>query len=147
MLDASSERRARGGRPIASRLHSVSSFYLALAIAAFFWHGATQDTNDIWRLDPTQSVAYMFATAAIGVSSAVERVSDTAVANSAARGASVRATIAAQDSSQQATQASAPSADRNMAKGATQARRARRWWPGPSCTVASWPGSARSAAA
>ncbi|MGB1698988.1 MAG: type II CAAX prenyl endopeptidase Rce1 family protein, partial [Nannocystaceae bacterium] len=49
------------------RLHSVSSFYLALAIAAFFWHGATQDTNDIWRLDPTQSVAYMFATAAIGV--------------------------------------------------------------------------------
>jgi hypothetical protein len=68
VLHASSpQRRARGGQQIASRLHSVTSFYLALAIAAFFWHGATQDTNDIWRLEPTQSAATMLATAALGI--------------------------------------------------------------------------------
>lgn len=68
VLHASSpQRRARGGQQIASRLHSVTSFYLALAIAAFFWHGATQDTNDIWRLEPTQSAATMLGTGAVGI--------------------------------------------------------------------------------
>lgn len=68
MLHAiSPQRRARGGQQLASRLHSVTSFYLALTIAAFFWHGATQDTNDIWRLNPDQSATYLLITAAIGI--------------------------------------------------------------------------------
>ena len=45
----------------------MTSFYLALTIAAFFWHGASQDTNDIWRLDPSQSATYLLATAASGI--------------------------------------------------------------------------------
>ena len=43
-----------GGRSIATRLNSVASFYAALALTAFFWHGATQDTNDLWHVASTQ---------------------------------------------------------------------------------------------
>ena len=65
------QRRARGGRQLASQLHSVASFYLALALGAFLWHGATQDTNDLWHLHGVQSwttqLGCLAAGAAVGV--------------------------------------------------------------------------------
>lgn len=55
------------GRSIATRLHSVASFYAALAVAAFFWHGASQDTNDIWHVDAAQGLDVQAATLGLGI--------------------------------------------------------------------------------
>lgn len=45
----------------------MASFYIALSLVGFFWHGAAQDSNDIWRLDPSQSIPTMLWTPLIGV--------------------------------------------------------------------------------
>lgn len=36
------------------RASTVVGFYAALLLAGFFWHAISQDTNDVWRLDPQQ---------------------------------------------------------------------------------------------
>ena len=51
----------------ASRIPAVASFYLAASIVGFFWHGAAQETNDIWRLDPTQQWPTLLWTPLVGV--------------------------------------------------------------------------------
>lgn len=43
------------------------TFYGAVLLVGFFWHGAGQDTNDIWRLDPGQDLATLLWTPAVGV--------------------------------------------------------------------------------
>jgi membrane protease YdiL (CAAX protease family) len=43
----------------------VVAFYLGLAIAAFFWHGASQGDNDIWNA-PGSDPAWMWGGPALG---------------------------------------------------------------------------------
>ncbi len=40
---------SRRPQAASSRTHVVVGFYLALAITGFWWHGASEGTNDIWR--------------------------------------------------------------------------------------------------
>lgn len=45
----------------------MASFYIALSLIGFFWHGAAQDSNDIWRVDPSQTPLTMLWTPLVGV--------------------------------------------------------------------------------
>lgn len=45
----------------------MAVFYLVLSLVAFFWHGATQETNDLWRLDRDQSLLTLAWTPLVGV--------------------------------------------------------------------------------
>ncbi len=58
---------AQTPRPSAARARVVVSFYGALAVVGFLWHGIDQDTNDIWRLDPTQDATTLLWTPAVGI--------------------------------------------------------------------------------
>jgi hypothetical protein len=50
-----------------ARAPMVASFYLALAIAGFFWHATNQENNDIWRLDAEQGLTALLWTPVVGV--------------------------------------------------------------------------------
>jgi hypothetical protein len=50
-----------------ARATTVASFYVALAIAGFFWHAAAQDTNDVWRGVPEQGLTTLLWTPLVGV--------------------------------------------------------------------------------
>jgi membrane protease YdiL (CAAX protease family) len=41
-------------REAPARALTVVGFYGALLVAGFFWHAISQNTNDVWRLDPDQ---------------------------------------------------------------------------------------------
>lgn len=58
---------ARSPQPAPARARTVATFYGAVLLFGFFWHGVTQDTNDIWRLDPTQDLTTLLWTPAVGV--------------------------------------------------------------------------------
>ncbi len=58
---------AKSPRPAEARARTVATFYGAVLLVGFFWHGVTQDTNDIWRLDPTQDLFTLLWTAMLGV--------------------------------------------------------------------------------
>jgi hypothetical protein len=45
----------------------VASFYVALALAGFWWHATSQGDNDVWRLDPSQGLAALAWTPLFGV--------------------------------------------------------------------------------
>lgn len=45
-----------------ARARTVATFYGALLVAGFFWHAVSQDSNDIWRLDPEQSWTILLLT-------------------------------------------------------------------------------------
>lgn len=60
-------RRASTPQPGSGRATVVAGFYLALALAGFFWHATTQDTNDVWRLDPSQPWTTLAWTPLVGV--------------------------------------------------------------------------------
>ena len=49
-------------QPGAARARVVASFYGALLVGALLWHGIDQDSNDLWRLDPTQSLTTLLWT-------------------------------------------------------------------------------------
>lgn len=44
----------------------VVGFYLALALAGIFWHGAAQNSNDVWRQDPQASVLVLVGSVLLG---------------------------------------------------------------------------------
>jgi membrane protease YdiL (CAAX protease family) len=50
-----------------ARARTVASFYAVLVLVGFFWHATVQGTNDVWRLDPTQSWATLLWTPLVGV--------------------------------------------------------------------------------
>jgi len=50
-----------------ARARTVITFYGAVGIVGFFWHAIAQDTNDVWRVDPTQSIAELAWTPLVGV--------------------------------------------------------------------------------
>jgi membrane protease YdiL (CAAX protease family) len=50
-----------------ARARTVVGFYAALLVAGFFWHGTAEDTNDVWRLDPSQSWLTLVWTPLLGV--------------------------------------------------------------------------------
>jgi hypothetical protein len=54
-------------RAASGRAAGVASFYVAIAIAGFIWHGSSQSTNDIWRLDPSQGATTLLLTPLFGV--------------------------------------------------------------------------------
>lgn len=60
-------RRTSTPQPGAGRARAVAGFYLALALAGFFWHATTQDTNDVWRIDPDQGMATLAWTPLVGI--------------------------------------------------------------------------------
>jgi membrane protease YdiL (CAAX protease family) len=50
-----------------ARARTVATFYAALMLLGFFWHGTAQGTNDVWRLDPEQNWATLAWTPLVGV--------------------------------------------------------------------------------
>ena len=50
-----------------ARARAVAGFYFALLVIGFFWHATAQDSNDVWRLDPTQTWVTLLWTPLIGV--------------------------------------------------------------------------------
>jgi hypothetical protein len=50
-----------------ARAKAVASFYAALLLAGFFWHAIAQDSNDVWRLDATQTWHTLLLTPLLGV--------------------------------------------------------------------------------
>jgi membrane protease YdiL (CAAX protease family) len=50
-----------------ARARTVASFYGVVLLVGFFWHATSQDTNDVWRLDPTQSWTTLVWTPLVGV--------------------------------------------------------------------------------
>lgn len=49
------------------RASVVASFYGGLCVVGFFWHAMAQDSNDLWRLDPSQSWATLAWTPLVGL--------------------------------------------------------------------------------
>ncbi len=49
------------------RASVVASFYGGLCLIGFFWHAVAQGSNDIWRVDPDQSLATLAWTPLIGL--------------------------------------------------------------------------------
>ena len=47
-------------KPTAARAQVVASFYLALAIVGFLWHGISQSDNDCWRAAGVSDVALLW---------------------------------------------------------------------------------------
>jgi hypothetical protein len=45
----------------------VASFYAATLVVGFFWHAVAQDSNDVWRLDPSQPWTTLLWTPLLGV--------------------------------------------------------------------------------
>ncbi len=54
-------------REAPARAATVVGFYAALLLAGFFWHAVSQDTNDVWRLDPEQGWVAVLLTPLWGV--------------------------------------------------------------------------------
>lgn len=50
-----------------ARASTVVGFYTALLLGGFFWHAISQDTNDIWRLEPSQGWLALLLTPLWGV--------------------------------------------------------------------------------
>ncbi len=59
--------RATTPRPDPARARTVATFYGGVLLFGFFWHAITQDTNDVWRLEPEQGLLTLLWTAAVGV--------------------------------------------------------------------------------
>ncbi len=49
-----------------ARARTVATFYGAVGIVGFFWHATTQNTNDVWRLDPDQGWPLLLGTPLVG---------------------------------------------------------------------------------
>jgi membrane protease YdiL (CAAX protease family) len=64
---AMGERLSSTPRHAPGRATAVATFYGGLTIIGFFWHAVAQDTNDIWRVDPDQTLLLVAATPLIGV--------------------------------------------------------------------------------
>jgi membrane protease YdiL (CAAX protease family) len=58
---------ARTPRPEPARAKTVATFYGGVLLFGFFWHAVTQDTNDVWRLEPQQDLLTLLWTPAVGV--------------------------------------------------------------------------------
>lgn len=54
-------------RPSPAQASTVATFYAVLFLIGFFWHGAAQETNDFWRLDPDQGLVTLLWTPLLGV--------------------------------------------------------------------------------
>ena len=46
---------------------TAATFYAVIFLIGFFWHGAAQETNDLWRLDPEQGLVTLLWTPLLGV--------------------------------------------------------------------------------
>ncbi|MCA9653136.1 MAG: CPBP family intramembrane metalloprotease [Myxococcales bacterium] len=58
---------ATSPRPAPARARTVATFYGAVLVVGFFWHGIAQDSNDVWRLDPSQDATTLLWTPMIGI--------------------------------------------------------------------------------
>ncbi|MEM7154005.1 MAG: CPBP family intramembrane glutamic endopeptidase [Myxococcota bacterium] len=58
---------AMSPKPAPARARTVATFYGGVLLVAFFWHGISQDTNDIWRLDHGQDLPTLAWTPLVGV--------------------------------------------------------------------------------
>ncbi|MCA9635823.1 MAG: CPBP family intramembrane metalloprotease [Myxococcales bacterium] len=54
-------------RPSPAQASTVATFYAVVFLVGFFWHGAAQETNDVWRVDPEQGLVTLLWTPLIGV--------------------------------------------------------------------------------
>ena len=45
----------------------MAGFYGAVLLVGFFWHALSEDTNDVWRVDPSQSWTTLLWTPMVGV--------------------------------------------------------------------------------
>lgn len=54
-------------REAPARAPTVVGFYAALLLGGFFWHAVSQDSNDVWRLDPEQGWITLVLTPLWGV--------------------------------------------------------------------------------
>ncbi|MEX1363265.1 MAG: CPBP family intramembrane glutamic endopeptidase [Nannocystaceae bacterium] len=45
----------------------MATFYGAVLVVGFFWHGIGQDSNDVWRLEPEQGLSTLLWTPLVGV--------------------------------------------------------------------------------
>ena len=54
-------------RPAPARARTVATFYGGVVLVGFFWHAVSQDTNDVWRLQPQQDLVTLLWTPAVGV--------------------------------------------------------------------------------
>ncbi|MCH9681190.1 MAG: CPBP family intramembrane metalloprotease [Deltaproteobacteria bacterium] len=59
--------KATSPQPAPPRARTVATFYGALLVVGFFWHGISQDTNDLWRLQPDQDLATLIWTPGVGI--------------------------------------------------------------------------------
>jgi len=50
-----------------ARARTVASFYGVVLLVGFFWHATSQDTNDVWRLQPDQHWLTLAWTPLVGV--------------------------------------------------------------------------------
>ncbi|MBX7083261.1 MAG: CPBP family intramembrane metalloprotease [Nannocystaceae bacterium] len=50
-----------------ARARIVVGFYGAVGLVGFFWHATTQDSNDIWRVDGSQTPLTLLWTPLVGV--------------------------------------------------------------------------------
>lgn len=50
-----------------ARARTVITFYGAVGLVGFFWHAIAEDSNDIWRTDPTAAWPTLFWTPLVGV--------------------------------------------------------------------------------
>lgn len=54
-------------QPAPARARTVVTFYGAVLLVGFFWHGVSENSNDVWRLDPSQDLITLLWTPAVGV--------------------------------------------------------------------------------
>lgn len=59
--------KATSPRPAPARARTVATFYGAVLVVGFFWHGIGQDSNDVWRLEPDQGLSTLLWTPLVGV--------------------------------------------------------------------------------
>lgn len=67
MLRRMRAEQARSPQPAPARARTVATFYGAVLLVGFFWHGVTEDSNDVWRLEPAQDLTTLLWTPAVGV--------------------------------------------------------------------------------
>jgi uncharacterized protein len=60
-------RQPSGPQRAPKRATAVVSFYAALLTVGFFWHAIAQDTNDLWRADPSLPTSTLLWTPVLGV--------------------------------------------------------------------------------
>ncbi len=67
MLRPVGAHKATSPQPAPARAPTVATFYGAVLLVGFFWHGIAQDSNDLWRVEASQDLTTLLWTPLVGI--------------------------------------------------------------------------------